>query len=66
MPNNSPLCVQEPADNGEIVFDSVGSFNGVQFGVLVRFPKFYQLSQNLLYWQRVERVIGTRPVDTNI
>ena len=60
------LHLQESTDNNEVIFDSVDPAVTVQPRLLVRFPKQYQLSENLLYWQRIERVIGTRIVDTYI
>ena len=66
MSYDSTLDFKEPADNDKGVLHGNITPVTVQPGLLVRFPKFYIVSQNLLYWQRVERVIGTSVVDTNI
>ena len=66
MFDDSTLYLQEQSDNDNIVLHSNSATVSVQFRVLVRFPKFRQLSANLLYWQRLERLGGSGVVALSI
>ena len=66
MSDDSTLDLQESADNDEIIFDSVGSFDGMQFGVLVRVPEQRELSEDLLYRECFECAIRTWAIASTI
>jgi hypothetical protein len=66
MFDDSTLYLQEQSYNHKSTDDDYSSTYTVQPRVLVRFPKFYQLSENLLYWQRIERCSGPRSFFTNV